>query len=744
MIDPIHPDFEDTPVSQGRPSYEYAPVNLDAKPQVSIITPFFNTRDIFKETLNSVLRQSFQQWEWLIVNDGSTDLQAIKLLDSLRAFDPRIQVIDQDENKGPSAARNAGFRCAKTPFFVCLDSDDLLEPTAIEKWLWFLKTRPQVGFVKGYSVSFGGQRYLASRGFSERAAFLQQNLVTSVAMVRREVIEKTGGFNTEHRTGLEDWDFWLRAAHEGYWGGTVPEYLDWYRRRSNHSDRWSEWNDEGIKRFRREIGRRYPGLVRKNGFPILREHAADPLASPEPAPTFQNLLLARKPRTLFIVPWMEIGGADRVNLDWIAGLIAHGHEVSVCATLQAAHRWAPKFTSLTPDVFILPHFVSATDVPTFLVYLIRSRQIDTVFIANSTLGYQLLPFLRSQCPDATYLDINHAEEIHWLNGGHPRFGVGYQDMLDLNITSTAHLSQWMVNRGADPRRILVCYTGAASKLVALPSDYRAQVRAQLKLDQDQFYIVFAGRLSAQKRPLLVIEILHRLQEVGLEFCCLFIGDGDLRADVEQDVQRYGLQNSVSLIGAIDHESCLEYFAASNVFLLPSAYEGISVALYEAMATGLVPVVANVGGHAELLSDSEGFLIPHASDEVDRYVDALTRLITEPALRETMGKAARRRIAEDFTTDKGVEALLSAVSHARHLSQSSPRQILPTGFALETATLAIEYARLTTHVANTSRVSRLVKKLKGHKVGKHLIENWLTKRMVKMFAHTAMMKRLRGR
>jgi glycosyltransferase involved in cell wall biosynthesis len=744
MIDPVQPDFENTPASQRRPSYGYAPQDVAAKPHVSIVTPFFNTGEVFKETWLSVLGQSFQQWEWLIVNDGSTDSAALELLDSFRMLDPRIQVIDHDKNRGLSAARNTGCRFASTPFLVILDSDDLLEPTAIEKWLWFLKSHPQCGFVKGHSVSFGSQQYLSSRSFDEGAAFLRDNLVNAMAMIRREVMEKAGGFDPEYRGGLEDWDFWLRAAHEGYWGGVVPEYLDWYRRRPSHGDRWSSWNDEGIQRFRRLVRQRYPRLVKKDGFPILREGDAPAFSRPGPLPSFQNLLTKRNPRTLFIVPWMEIGGADRVNLDWIAGLIAHGHEVTVCATLQATHRWAPKFSTLTPDVFVLPNFLPLTDVPFFLVYLIRSRQIDTVFIANSTLGYQLLPFLRSQCPDAAYLDINHAEEVHWLNGGHPRFGVGYQDLLDLNITSTTHLSNWMVDRGAVRERISVCYTGAAPELLALPSNDRTQIREKLKLAGDLFYIVFAGRLSAQKRPQLVVDILRRLKEHGLRFCCIFIGDGELRSAVKKGIDCHDLKDSVILTGAIDHEACLDYFSASDVFLLPSAYEGISVALYEAMATGLVPVVAKVGGHQEVLSDNEGFLIPHGSNEIDQYVEALTRLIAEPALLATMGQAARRRIAERFTTGNGVEALLSAISDAHRFSRTSPRQAPTPGFALETATLAIEYARLTTRTNASSRLSRLLRRVKRNKLGYFVVENWLTKRIVKAFGHTALMKQLRGR
>ena len=72
------------------------------------------------------MRQSFQEWEWLIVNDASTRPEALAVLDAYRQADARIRVIDLPTNQGPSAARNLAFREARAPYVVQLDSDNLL------------------------------------------------------------------------------------------------------------------------------------------------------------------------------------------------------------------------------------------------------------------------------------------------------------------------------------------------------------------------------------------------------------------------------------------------------------------------------------------------------------------------------------------------------------------------------------------------------------------------------------------
>src|SRR6266852_2104918 len=143
MIDPASSDYTNTPASPHRPRFGYATDDASALPCVAIVTPFYNTGPVFHETAASVLQQSLQQWEWLIVNDGSTDPESLALLEEYRHRDPRIRVIDHGVNQGLSAARNTGFRVARSPYVVQLDSDDLLEPTAVEKWVWYLESYPE-------------------------------------------------------------------------------------------------------------------------------------------------------------------------------------------------------------------------------------------------------------------------------------------------------------------------------------------------------------------------------------------------------------------------------------------------------------------------------------------------------------------------------------------------------------------------------------------------------------------------
>lgn len=688
-------DYTNIPGGPHRPGFGYQPEGLAEAAKVTLITPFFNTGSEFHETACSVLGQSFQSFEWLIINDGSNDPAALAILAEYRDHDPRVRVIDLPENRGLSAARNAGFRHARTPFVVQLDSDDLLEPTAVEKWYWFLQSYPEYAFVKGYTVGFGEQRYLWRLGFEAGRDFLKENQVDASAMIRREVHQAVGGYDETNRGGLEDWDFWLKCADRGYWGVTVPEFHDWYRRRATHADRWDNWSySGGHSKFQTELRRRYPNLWR-NGFPEIRPRWHMPNDTlPDDLPA-ENRLQKHRPRLLLIVPWLTFGGADKFNLDLVEQLRSRGWEISLATTARGDHSWLPHFEKHTPDVFVLSHFLRLQDYPRFLRYLIRSRRVDAVLISNSELGYLLLPYLRYHCPEAAFLDFCHMEEEGWKNGGYPRMAVEYQELLDFNLVSSEHLKRWMVGRGAAADRIRVCYTNIAAELWRKRDPLRRSVRRRLAVPEDLPLIVYAARISEQKQPEVFIRTILALHEQNAEFFAVAAGDGPKFQELEAFVKRHRLETRVLLLGSVSNRTVRDLMRAADIFFLPSQWEGIALSIYEAMAAGLAVVGARVGGQAELVTPECGTLIERGSqaEEIRRYTHALLALIQDPALRESQGRCAAERVRALFPIEKMGEVMIESLAEAVRLHREAPRPLPGPGLARACAAEAIEYMRL---------------------------------------------------
>lgn len=712
MIDPRSPNFASTPIAPDRATFGYAPPANEGTnqpplpPAATIVTPYFNTGRVFHETARCVLGQSLQQFEWIIVNDASTDAGALAVLDEYRELarrDPRVRVIDHRSNHGLSAARNSGFREARSPYVFMLDADDLIEPTALEKCAWFLECNPEFSFVGGNTVGFAGQEYLWDKGFHSGAAILDQNIVTATTMVRTAVHREVGGFDENIRRGLEDWEFWLRCADRGFWGGTIPEYLEWYRRRAEPTDAWANLACADRHRdFRRRMRETYPRLY-DGHFPRVERPWHMPHADIPSRIPWTNPLAKSRKRLLMIVPWFRLGGADKFNLDAARVLSHTGPESErwelTIATTLAGHPWLPEFGRLTPDVFMLDHLAQMPEYPRLLRYLIDSRRPDVVMISNSELAYLVLPYLRAHCPAPVYVDYNHMEESYWKNGGHPRQGAGMQSQLDLNIASSEHLKRWMASRGGDPARIEVCRTNVDTRTWKPDDNLRREMRTDLGLDDDTVALLYPVRLTAQKQPMVFADSIRRLRdrlrEGDAHFVALVAGDGEDRPAVERFVREHRLHESVRLLGPVPIAKMPALYNAADILFLPSMQEGIALSLYEAMSCGKAVVGAVVGGQAELVVDGAGYLLPLLDDkaaEADRYAEVLADLVRDPHRRAELGAAARRHVVANHPLEAMRSRLLELFDLAAHHKRTRPRPQVCAELAQELAVAGVDWVR----------------------------------------------------
>lgn len=682
-------------------AYGYAPADPAAPPAVSVITPFFNTpAAIFAETARSLLGQSLQQWEWLVVNDGSDDPEALRALAALRAgADPRIRVLDQP-NRGVSAARNAAAAVARAPLLFFLDSDDLLAPTALEQLAWSLAGRPASAFATSWVRIFGREELLWTHGFASRLRFPAVNTLTTCAMARAEALAALGGFNELRRHGFEDYELWIRAAAAGRWGHDIPEPLIWVRRKTPEQYRGYSWaflrRRRAFDEFRAEMRARYPAVFRDG-----------PPALPGGGPLDTHVLVANglpfanrlrtepgQRRVLLLLPAIRTGGADRFALDLAAGLTAAGDRVTAILTRgDIPSTWLAELRQITPDVFNLATFLAPADYPRFLHALVESRGLTAAVISNSQLAYQLLPYLRSRCPGLAILDYQHNLQPQ-RQGGFPRIGVEHSGLIDLHVTSSAHLRGWMLGQGAAPERVEVCPTYVDCASWSPDERERARVRAELGLGPDQPLILFVGRLTAQKRPALLVAILRELRARGAPFSALVVGGGEDEPTLRAAIRRHRLAPQVRTLGEQPRERVRALMRAADLLLLPSAYEGIALTLFEAMATGVVPVASAAGGQHELVTPACGVLVPlDAPDEPAAYAAALHALIADPARRAAMARAGRERVAAEFDATRLAGRMQALLDRAAALAATDPRPQVDPAVGLATATLAMEHHQL---------------------------------------------------
>jgi GT2 family glycosyltransferase len=199
-------------------------------PRVSVIIPCYDLGQYLDEAVESVLSQTCQDFEILVVDDGSTDPATQALLATYRR--PRTRVIRMAHG-GLAAARNVGLANAVGEYLCALDADDRLEPTYFEKAMQVLDGDRSVTFVSCWLRTFGEKVWEWTPERCDLPTLLWENTVLTAALVRREAVVAVGGYDTAMPVqGDEDWDLWLTLVECGYRGVILPEVLFNYRRRA--------------------------------------------------------------------------------------------------------------------------------------------------------------------------------------------------------------------------------------------------------------------------------------------------------------------------------------------------------------------------------------------------------------------------------------------------------------------------------------------------------------------------------
>jgi glycosyltransferase involved in cell wall biosynthesis len=203
-------------------------------PRVSVIVPCYDLGQYLDEAVDSVLAQTFQDFEIVVVDDGSTDAGTRRLLGSYEK--PRTRVV-RSENRGLPAAKNLGLLHTRGPYVCMLDADDRLEPTMLQKSVAVLDEDPSIAFVSHWLRTFGDEAWEWTPARCDAPALLDVNTVNGAALVRRSALEAVGGFDESMRDGCEDWDIWLSLIEHGCRGVILPEVLFHYRRRPESMSR---------------------------------------------------------------------------------------------------------------------------------------------------------------------------------------------------------------------------------------------------------------------------------------------------------------------------------------------------------------------------------------------------------------------------------------------------------------------------------------------------------------------------
>lgn len=357
---------------------------------------------------------------------------------------------------------------------------------------------------------------------------------------------------------------------------------------------------------------------------------------------------------LFLGTQMAVGGAQRILLDQADWFHAHGYRVVVVFFYDRDGLWE-EWQRTSP----------------YPIYNLEVRQPGAGFVHRQIFFlrglirlWKLLHSERFSVIETFTLHSNVPGVIlAWLAGvplrlatHHGKIGdvPQWQERLHLLVTGkvssvvvavSTKVRNDLVSAGVDPGRVVVIPNGI--KLFAPDQQERAGIREALNLHEGKIVLISVGRLIYQKAHSVLINAMPTVLAQCPDAILFVAGEGPLRKDLEDQITRLDLTGKVHLLGNRNDVRVL--LSLADIFVLPSRWEGLPMALLEAMGAGLTVVATKVEGVEEVVQQNiHGLLVP--PEDPGALANALLLLIINLQLRKEMGAEARKRIAQSYTTN----------------------------------------------------------------------------------------------
>ncbi len=610
------------------------------KPLVSIVTAYYNAGSTINETIKSIFSQTFQDFEYIIVDDGSTDEESKKIFDLID--NTRTRKIKED-NHGPAFARNNGIAHAKGKYILCLDADDTIDSTYLEKLILVLELNPQYDIAYSDINLFGNIVGVYNLPDFDPYKLFESNILTCASIFKKELWKNVGGYKSG--IGFEDWEFWINLVENGAQPKHVLGALFNYRKANNSrfvDD--SKKINENIKKIR-ELHPNYSKNIKK-----LSNSNVSIKFEFEKGDKYSNinnskkyLEKSEKKSILILMPWLTFGGAETLIYNYCSK-INKDFNISIITGLKNDNEWEYKFKKITENIYHLPNlFENENDYLYFIINYIKTRKIDVIHIVHNSCFYDMLPEIKKIFPDIKVIStVFNTVASHFGNS------IKYKKFVNLYTTdNTKVLKAYNQQLTGSNAKNIVIYNGIDCNNKFNPNLYnRLTERKKMGINDNAIAIYFIGRLSSEKNPDIFIKAAKKILEktTGVKF--FIIGDGIMRNEIEKLINKLNNKNLIYLGYQTDIP---RYLSTADIFVLPSSAEGFPLSNIEAMSMGVCVIASDVGGVSDAIINGEnGFLMKPNS--VDELVNKIEFILNKKNILNKISKNARKSVEEKFSIE----------------------------------------------------------------------------------------------
>lgn len=593
--------------------------------------PVYNAASFLKQAIESVLNQTYSNFEFIIINDGSTD-DSLEIIQSFN--DPRIKLINNSHNLGIIKSRNIGLQAATGKFIANMDSDDISLPTRFEKQIAFFEKNPDTVLLgtrlalideKNNEIGIWPEDYSIITEEDLRNTLPIINCLGQPTVMMRADVVKAIGYN-EKFLHNEDWGLWLEVLSGNGKIAKLPEVLLLYRQHTFGTTINS--NKLGIDKKIIKFKYNYLRSKSKTGFKasdrkVLSSLVKDNLKffaksiSPGSFSVFSALRRINKIKliqqwfnakkmlgnptinfnVLYFFPSIHTGGAERVHASILEAtkefksftFITYGSENnSMLGTFL-------KYTTVIEISELLKLETTKKWLSKKIQKVVVKNPNVKLFSSNSEFFYTLIPSLPA---NIKLFDLTHAF-VHQHESGPELWSLPFVERLTKRVVISEKTKNDFVNlyskNGIDTKN--------AVNIDVVPNYVEAQQKLPVKSTNGLMKIAYVGRGSEEKRVDLIAKLARSIKSKNDAFEFHFVGN--VKKSIPETYHSYCIfHNEIT-----NQNKLNELYKTFHVLIIASTREGFPLVIMEAMMNGVVPMATNVGGISEHVIDGvNGFLI----------------------------------------------------------------------------------------------------------------------------------------
>jgi glycosyltransferase involved in cell wall biosynthesis len=648
-------------------------------PVVTVLMPVYNAERFLKQAIQSLLAQTFTDFELLIINDGSTD-KSVSIIESFH--DKRIRLVHNEKNSGVIDTLNKGITLATGKYIARMDADDYSLPSRFEKQVNYLEQHKDIAVLGTciMQVNADGEELGAWNDDFQNTnpqqifkTVAKTNCIAHPTVMMRTEIVRCYAYSKEQK-GSEDWDLWMRLVSDRHRIDKLPEILLKYRLHAASVTAIHNREISTEKKINRVRVNFLKERIQKFKFKkfellvimaILRTSARNVkvnllprwlrfwkrMLTISPIRAYKEFLfLKRSMQTenangiFLFFPYTHVGGADKVH-------------ALISETINDRQPWI-FFTGFSTNKKFLPLFQNngvILDVarginhPFFIkrsmrlvTAAIEKVQHPVVFGCNNIFFYELIPHVSAK---VKVIDLMHDFRFD----GEETVFKSYLPVF-MRCDQRVFISERAIAQTKKFYKALSVESTYVDRLVYIPNYVDIPIRLAIKgkREHEPLSIIYVGRGTKEKRAYLVNEIAIACFQEKLPVHFQIIGD------IEQPA---GLKNNEAVVftGELtDTDHLKMIYSKADVLLITSEREGFPMAIMEGMAYGVIPVSTPVGDIPKHIHTGEtGYLTSSIDPKttVKEMVDHISLMIDQKEKRMLMSERVYEYAKTNFSKER---------------------------------------------------------------------------------------------